>query len=29
MKRIAIGFLFGLCVGTILVLWGTEGWRTE
>jgi len=29
MKHIAIGFLFGLTIGGILVLWGTESWRWE
>jgi len=29
MKRVLIGFLFGLTIGAILVLWGTEGWIKE
>lgn len=29
MKRIAIGFLFGLISGAICVLWGTEAWLRE
>jgi len=29
MKRILIGFLFGLTFGAICVLWGTEAWIKE
>lgn len=29
MKNLMIGFFFGLTLGAIIVLWGTEVWRKE